>query len=225
MTTRLVLAMLSVAAVAGGLAQTAQAAQLGPYAGGSFGITERDFEKAPFDDFLLQGFFPQTTFNPTSHVSTLDTKDQGYMALIGYRITAHIAIEGMFMDLGDMTYRATTEGVFDGEPLTVETKIVGQLSGIGLYALGIWPISYRWEAYARGGFQFTTPRLDGRLNDGIIDFGRDSATDVVGGIGIAMSMLEIYGARLEYMRIFDAGESGTAEGDTDFLSLGFIVAF
>jgi hypothetical protein len=40
-----------------------------------------------------------------------------------------------------------------------------------------------------------------------------------------MSMLEIYGLRLEYMRVFDAGEQRTAEGDTDFLSLGFIVAF
>lgn len=130
------------------------------------------------------------------------------------------------MDLGDMTYRATTEGTLQGDqPLTVDTKVVGQLSGIGLYALGIWPISYRWELYGRGGFQFTTPRLDGRINNGILDFGRDSATDVVAGVGVAMTILEIYGARLEYMRIFDAGESGTAEGDTDFISLGVIVAF
>lgn len=226
MTIRFALAILSLTAAAAGFGQAAQAAQLGPYVGGSFGITDRDFQKQPFDDFLLVGFFPTTPFVPTAHESTLDTKDQGYSALIGYRITAHWAVEGMFMDLGEMTYRATTQGTFDEtEPLTVETKIVGRTSGIGLYALGIWPISYRWELYARGGFQFTTPRLDGRINNGIIDFNRESATDPVAGVGVAMTLFDIYGARLEYKRVFDAGKRGTAEADTDFISLGFIVAF
>src|SRR5690606_31607036 len=149
------------------------------------------------------------------HVSSLDTKDQGYAALIGYRITAHWAMEGMFMDLGDMTYRSTTEGTLqETEPLTVTTKVVGQIAGIGLYALGIWPISYRWEAYVRGGSRFTTPRLDGRTNTGPIQFKRQSATAAVGGVGIAMTLLDIYRARLEYIRLFDAGDSTTAQADT-----------
>lgn len=225
MTTRLALAILSLAALAAVFGQAAQAAQLGPYVGGSFGITERDFQKQQFDDFLLNGFFPTTAFVPSSHVSSLDTKDQGYAALIGYRITAHWAIEGMYMDLGDITYRATTEGMLLEEPLTVNSKFVGQVGGIGLYALGIWPISYRWEVYGRGGFQFTTPRLDGRINNGAIEFNRESTTDIVAGIGVAMTLMDIYGARLEYMRVLDAGESATGEADTDYLSLGIIVAF
>ncbi len=226
MSTRLALAILSVAAMAAGFGPAAQAAQLGAYVGGSYGITERDFNKEPFDDFLLEGFFPTTTFVPTSHESSIDTKDQGYTALIGYRITAHLAVEGMFMDLGEMNYRATTQGIFDEtDPLTVETRITGRTSGIGLYALGIWPISYRWEVYARGGVQFTTPRLDGRINNGILDFRRDSAADFVAGAGIAMTVLDIYGARLEYTRVFDAGKQATTEADTDLISLGIIVAF
>ncbi len=226
MTTRLALAILSLAALAAGFGQPAYAAQLGPYVGGSYGITDRDFQKQEFDDYFLNRFFPTTTFVPSSHVSSLDTKDQGYAALIGYRITAHWAMEGMFMDLGDMTYRSTTEGTLqETEPLTVTTKVVGQIAGIGLYALGIWPISYRWEAYVRGGFQFTTPRLDGRINNGLIEFNRESATDAVAGVGIAMTLLDIYGARLECIRVFDAGDSTTAEADTDFISLGVIVAF
>jgi hypothetical protein len=226
MATRRALAILSLLALAVGFGPAAQAAQLGAYVGGSYGITDRDFDKGPFDEFLLEGFFPTTAFVPSSHVSSLDTEDQGYTALIGYRITAHFAVEGMFMDLGKMSYRATTQGIFDEtDPFTVETRIVGRTSGIGLYALGIWPISYRWEVYARGGFQFTTPRLDGRINSGIIDFKRDSTTDAVGGVGVAMTVLDIYGVRLEYTRVFDAGKQATTEADTDLLSLGFIVAF
>ncbi len=227
MTSRLAWLMLALIAIASGVGQTAQAAQLGPYVGGSYGITERDFDKQPFDDFFLNAFFPSSAFTPTSHTSSIDTEDQGYMALIGYRITAHIAVEGMFLDLGEITYRATTDGTLGDEatPLTVDTKLVGKLSGIGLYGLAIWPVSYRWELYARGGVQFTTPQLDGRVNNGFLEFQSDSSTDLVGGVGIAMSMLEIYGARLEYMRIFDAGDSGSVEADTDFISLGFIVAF
>lgn len=226
MMTRLAFIILPLAILAGTQGPTAYAAQLGPYVGGSYGITERDFGIEPFDDFFLNGFFPGNGFIVESHSSSLDTKDQGYMALIGYRLTAHLAIEGMFLDLGEMTYRATTVGAFEeSEPFTVDTKLVGEVSGIGLHLLGIWPISYRWEVYARGGVQFTTPKLGGRIDNGPLDFRPDSTADLVGGIGIAMSMLEVYGLRLEYLRVFDAGESGTAEADTDFISLGFIVAF
>lgn len=203
----------------------AHAAQLGPYVGGAYGTTERDFDVAAFDNYFLNSFFPDAGFIPSAHTSSLDTSDNGYSALIGYRISAHFAVEGMFVDLGDMTYRATTDGTLDGEPFTAETKLVGEISGLGLYALGILPLSYRWELYARGGVQFTTPRLGGHINNLAIDFERDSATDFVGGVGVAMSIFDIYGLRLEYSRVFDAGDEGTAEGDTDFLSLGIIVAF
>lgn len=206
---------------------SAQAAQLGPYVGGSYGATERDFEASPFDDFFLNFLFPQVGLTPTpgAHTSSLDTSDSGFSGVVGYRMTAHFAVEGMFLDLGEMTYRATTEGTLSEEPFTAETKVVGEMSGIGLHGLAIWPLNYRWELYARGGVQFTTPRLKGRVNNLPLDFARDSATDFVAGAGIAMSMLEIYGLRLEYIRVLDAGDDATGEADTDFLSLGFIVAF
>lgn len=75
MTTRLALAILSAAVLAAGFGRAAEAAQLGPYVGGSYGITDRDFQKEAFDDFFLNAFFPTTSFEPTSHVSSLDTKD------------------------------------------------------------------------------------------------------------------------------------------------------
>lgn len=226
MTHRLI-AALGFIALSGAFVPTAQAAQLGPYVGGSYGATERDFSIGPFDNYFLNFFFPEVgvTPDPGAHTSSLDTSDSGFSGVVGYRMTAHFAIEGMFLDLGEMTYRATTQGTLSEEPFTGETKVRGEMSGIGLHGLAIWPLSYRWELYARGGVQFTTARLNARVNDFPFDLGRDSTTDFVAGVGVAMSMLEIYGLRLEYIRVLDAANEQTAGGDTDFMSLGFIVAF
>jgi len=228
MTKKLVVTILCLAA---GVGQPAFAAQLGPYVGGSYGVAESHAEFQTFDNFTVNLLYPFIQFEPTSHVASLDTEDQGYTGLIGYRITAHFAIEGMFSDMGEVTYRASSEGSFAGNPPAVaDTTIEGRASGVGLYALGIVPFGYRWEVYARGGVQFTTTGADGRFNDGnfvdaILDFGRESSTDYVGGVGIAMSIFDIYGARLEYARVFDAADGSISEGDIDLVSLGFIVAF
>jgi hypothetical protein len=45
------------------------------------------------------------------------------------------------------------------------------------------------------------------------------------GAGVAMSVFDIYGVRLEYMRVVNAGGDLLAQGDADLLSLGFIVSF
>jgi hypothetical protein len=218
------------ACVAGGVGSAAYGAQLGPYVGAAYGVTERDLDQQPFDDFFLNGFYPASAFVPNTHVSSIDTKDKGYMGVIGYRITAHWAVEGVFLDLGEITYRSTADGELqfeelDNMPYTINSTITGKVSGIGLHGLAIWPINYRWELYARGGVQFTSPRLRGRINNGLIDFRPDSATDFLGGVGVAMSVLDVYGIRLEYLRVLDAGDSGPTERDVDFISLGFIVAF
>src|SRR5690606_38129604 len=132
MTTRRAWAIVSLAAIAAGFGQAAQAAQLGRYVGGSFGITARDFVKEPFDDILLNGFFPAVGIGQTPHECAFDAQIPGCTALIGYRITAHWAIEGMLIDLREIAYRETSTGVIDAsEPFTVDTKFVWKATGIG----------------------------------------------------------------------------------------------
>ena len=53
----------------------------------------------------------------------------------------------------------------------------------------------------------------------------ESSTDLVAGAGVSMSFLEIYGLRLEYLRVFDAGNESVGEADLDMLSLGITVTF
>lgn len=220
-----------------------QAAQLGPYVGGSFGVTEKQDDGSEYDLFILGDFFPVLSFTPVSHVSEVDTRDEGYMGLVGYRIHRHFALEAIFAHMGSVSYQALSDGTADvsieegsdeTSPLTLRTRGQSSLSGIGMSALGIWPINPRWEVYGRAGVQFSTIRTDIRIvrvagidwvSGAEASFARKSSLDVVGGVGVAMSMFEIYGARLEYTRVIDAGDDVLAKGDADMLSLGFIVAF
>lgn len=225
MTIRAILATLFLAAMLG-VGTSARAAQLGPYVGGFYGLIEHDIGIGPFESFTLNALYPALDFTPSSHSPSLDTEDEGYGGLIGYRISRHFAIEGVFMDLGEVTYRAHAEGVNgDGDAVVGETRLTHDVSGIGVYGLAILPVGYRWEIYARGGIQLTSSGVDGRFNRFPIDFSRESSTDYLLGAGIAMSVAEIYGLRLEYKRIFGAGNGAVLEGDLDVVSLGIIVAF
>lgn len=238
-----VLPVLTAGLIALAFGLSAQAAQLGPYVGGSFGVTKKHDDGSEYELFVLGNFYPALAFTPTSHVVDFDTEDEGYTGLAGYRIHRNLAIEGMFTHLGNVNYSAVSDGtvslfveggLVDEFPLTLDTRVKSSLSGIGMSVLGIWPISQRWELYARGGLQFSTIRSDvrtvriagteraTRAEGGIA---RQSELDFLGGVGIAMSMFEIYGARLEYMRVLEAGDDLLARGDADLFSLGFIVAF
>ena len=49
--------------------------------------------------------------------------------------------------------------------------------------------------------------------------------DLLAGIGTSFSFFEIYAWRLEYQRVFDAGDEVIGEGDADSISLGISVVF
>ena len=128
---------------------TARAAQLGIYAGISYSMVDKDSNRSDYANEALAiynafGFTPQTT------TASFDAKDSSYGFVVGWRLTEHIALEGGYMDLGDVSYRDRSTGLFDNTPpaenwaQNVETST----SGITLSALGILPLSYRWEVYA-----------------------------------------------------------------------------
>jgi hypothetical protein len=221
----------------------AQGAQLGPYFGANFGVTEKHDDGAGYESFVLGNFYPERGFRPVTHEVNLDTKDLGYVGLAGYRMHRNFALEGMFTHFGSVEYTALSDGpvglfVEDGSiqdfPLTLETHAKSSLSGIAMSALGILPLGRRWELYARGGIQFSTIRSElyatrvagservPRIEAGIA---RKSRIDALVGAGIAMSMFETYGLRLEYMRVLNAGNDLLSQGDADLLSLGVIIAF
>jgi len=219
---------LAVCALACAGTGTVQGQQLGFYVGGNYGQSEKDSEKQPFDQFALDiyDFFEYTS---TGSSSSLDTKDTGFGFVAGYRLLPNLAFEGGYLDLGTVAFRSTSTGAFAEGPSDLTVNVDVETSGISLSALGVLPISYRTEIYARAGILFSTTDFNTFVTDGVgsvRDSFSESSTDYIVGVGAGFAFAEVYTARLEYDRVFDAGaEDAGGEADVDFISLGFTVAF
>jgi len=212
-----------------------QAAELGFYVGGAYGPVSKDIDKSPFDDLLVRLNAGLFGYIPTSTTSTFDNEDYGYSFVGGYRLNSWLAVEGGYMGLGKQPYRATMQGNFlpavegdplEPSPLTVTTN--AKTGGFSLSALGILPMSYRWELYGRLGVLFASNELTLYATDGVGAFkqtSNGSSTDFLAGAGATFTFAEIYGLRAEYQRVFDAGDDTVGEADTDLVTLGVTVKF
>jgi hypothetical protein len=224
-------AIIAFIVLAGGVgAGTARAAQLGIYAGISYAMVEKDATRSEYENEALAiynafGFTPQTT------TASFDAEDSAYGFVVGWRLTEHIALEGGYLDLGEVVYRDRSTGVFTGlsEPENWAQNVESSTSGIALSALGIWPLSYRWEVYARAGVLISNNTESVFITDGVGSEtlrASKSGADLLAGVGVSFSIVEIYNVRLEYGRVFDAGEDATLdEADVDMAMLNITVSF
>lgn len=211
-------------------AGTAHAAQLGIYAGVSYSMVDKDSDRNGYQQEAL-GIYDVFGFTPQTTTSAFDAKDSSYGFVVGWRLSEHLALEGGYMDLGDVTYRDRSTGLFDNTPpaenwaQNVETST----SGIALAALGIWPLSYRWEVFVRGGVLISNSEESVFITDGIGSEklrATKSGFDLLAGAGVSFSIADIYNVRLEYGRVFDAGDDGTLdEADVDMATLNVTVSF
>jgi opacity protein-like surface antigen len=211
-------------------AGTARAAQLGIYAGVSFAMVEKDSTRSAFDDEALL-VYNAFGFNPTQSSASLDPKDSSYGFVVGWRLTEHIALEGGYMDLGTVAYKNRSTGLFANTPPPENwaQNIETSTSGIALSALGILPLSYRWETYARGGVLIANSEESVFITDNISSqkASRTQSTfEFFAGAGVSFSLAEIYNIRLEYGRVFDAGDDKVVdEADVDMATLNVTVSF
>jgi OmpA-like transmembrane domain len=224
-------AIIAFIVLAGGVgAETARAAQLGIYAGISYAMVEKDSTRSAFEDEAVRiyngfGFAPQTTSG------TFDAEDSSYGFVVGWRLTEHFAVEGGYMDLGEVVYRDRSTGFRNGapDPQNWAQNVESSTSGIALSALGVWPLSYRWEIYARGGVLISNNTESIFISNGVgSESGRasKSGADLLAGVGVSFSVVEIYQLRLELGRVFDAGEDATVdEADVDMATLNIAVSF
>lgn len=207
---------------------SAQAAQLGIYAGISYAMVEKDSTRAAFENEAL-GIYDAFGFTPTSTSASLDSKDSSYGFVVGWRLTEHIALEGGYMDLGDVVYKDRSAGVFANTVQNWGQNIETSTSGIALSALAIVPLSYRWEVFARGGALISNSEESVFITDGNQSQklrANQSGFDLFAGVGVGFSLAEIYNLRLEYGRVFDAGDSDLVdEADVDMATLNVTVSF
>lgn len=215
-------------------AASVHAAELGFYVGGAYGTASKDVDIAPFNtlDSDINAFYEYTA---TQRASTIDTDGSGYSFYGGYRFLSWLAVEAGYMNIGKVNYRSSAEGFFpppanstvpDFTPLT--KSLTANSGGIAVSVLGVLPLSYRWEAFGRAGALFATNEFSSYLADNQSAVrGRvsESSTDLLGGVGIDFLLAEVYTLRAEYIRVFDAGDSSTGEGDVDLLTIGVTVRF
>jgi hypothetical protein len=216
-------------------AQSATAAEPGFYVGFMYGDASSEYNVEPFDN-LTRAIYDLVSFAPAQRAFTKGNDSEAYGFLAGYRLTQHIAFEGGYSALGKQTYRENSSGVFvTGDPETPEVaedwavSLSSKTGGFSLSALGILPISYAWEVYARAGVLIGSNSMSIYASNGTDTLVRDefseSSTDWLAGAGIAVSLAEVYALRAEFQRIFDAGAEEFGESDLDLISIGLTVAF
>ena len=213
---------------------TARAAELGVYAGVSYAMVKKDSTRSVFENeaMVIDGLAGFVS-DPASRTATFDDEDSSYGFVVGWRMSEHIALEGGYMDLGDVKYREHSSGEFQSDPPeagTFQKNIDSSTSGIQMSALGILPLTYRWEVYARGGVLISNSTesifvLDDRGGGGKLRVTK-SGFDLLAGVGVSFSLAEIYNLRLEYQRVFDAGDDATLDAaDVDLMTLNVSVSF
>jgi hypothetical protein len=217
-------------------AQTAAANETGFYMGGYVGMTSKEVPRAPFEEFK-NGLHAFSFFTQTSETISFDDSDLGFTIVGGYRLNRYLAFEGGYASLGEVVFKSRATGTFPSDPGTLNINVESETSGFTVSALGTLPLSRDWELFGRVGALFANNKirftLDARGTDFIppvgnhfADSGAKSSTDMYAGLGISRRILEIYDARLEYQRAFDAGLDQTGgSGDLDALFLGLTVTF
>jgi OmpA-like transmembrane domain len=209
---------------------SAHAAQLGIYAGISYAMVEKDSTRSEFES-ETQLIYDAFGFTPTSTSASLDARDSSYGFVVGWRLTEHIALEGGYLDLGDVVYKDRSTGLFANTPPPENwaQNLETSTSGIALSALGILPLSYRWEVFARGGVLIANSEESVFITDGNQSQklrANQSGFDLFAGLGVGFSLAEIYNVRLEYGRVFDAGDDDVLdEADVDMATLNVTVSF
>ena len=217
-------------------AHDAAAAERGLYVGGHVGQSSkdapRDFYELFNDDIQSFAFFTRT-----EQTTSFDDSDTAFGIVFGYRLTPYLAIEGGYSDFGQVTYRSRASGNFPLESGTANVSIDTETTGFTVAVLGVLPLTRDWELFARAGALFADNKLriqvDAQGQQFIPPLGNrfaasDSATttETYAGVGIGRRFFEIYDLRLEYQRVFDAGdESLGGKGDVDAALIGLIVTF
>lgn len=224
---------LAALAAAAFFATPASAAELGFYVGLLYGDSSKQYPLKEFDG-VARSLYAFLDYAPAQRVYSASEDGESYGFLAGYRLSQYFAIEGGYLQLGKQRYREESSGLYfpgpDEDPIP-ETWNVGfttKTSGFMLSALGILPISYSWEIYARAGVLIGSNSFDVYASNGqfaLRDDFSESSTDWLAGVGISVSLAEVYTIRAEYQRIFEAGKDVFGEADVDLVTIGVTVTF
>lgn len=137
---------------------------------------------------------------------SIDGKDKGFKAIVGYRAFKYLALEAFYVDLGEVTAsRLIPAGV---HTLTISTK------SVGVVALGIIPVTDKLEFFVKlGAHDMKTEfRSTYRINE------EKEGVDLTYGAGVSYALGPV-SLRAEVDR-YELGRDSV-----DALSAGFVFNF
>jgi hypothetical protein len=124
----------------------------------------------------------------------IDSGDTAIKVFVGYRLPysprgINIALEGAYMDLGN------------AQDTVLDSTISLKVDGFDLSALAYFPITRRWDMFAKTGAYFWDADLNGWAPGAPGFTDSDSGTDLALGFGAAFNTGTALGLRLEVNRL------------------------
>jgi hypothetical protein len=225
-------------AVALGTPVIPSAAELGFYVGGQYGqISKDESVTAVRLNALMVGLYDDLGFTPVTRTNRLESDDATWGFFGGYRLFQNLAFEAGYMSLSKDVLREYATGTFLNtgvNPPVVENEAWSmsfgvRSTGFAISVLGVLPLTYNWEVFARGGVFLgsNTLSLYAINQDGFggADQVTESSADFIAGVGAGYTLAEVYQIRAEFQRVFDAGAKEYGETDVDLLTIGITVSF
>lgn len=148
-----------------------------------------------------------------------DDSDTGYKIFAGYKFTPNFAIEGAYLDGGEVSASGT-----DSSLGQASAKI--ETTGFNIAAVGIYPISKRFSIQGKAGVFLWDQ--DVSASSSVFGSGSTSESGNAGmfGIGGTFHVNDRFGVLVEWERFLSVGNKDvTGESDVDFLSASLVVTF
>ena len=197
------------------------AAEKNWYVGGGVGLADSDISDNDYDSDLANIGYTAS--------SNVDDSDTGWKLFGGYQFNQYLAIEGSYVDLGDVTSNTTVSS--PPLPSAVEQKQFVQdaskvhpysVDGFALVGKLTWPIKEHFSVFAKlGGFRWDADikvKCVG-CDSSVKAKDDESGTDWTGGVGIGYDFKNNVGLRVEWERY------GTDRNDVDFYSASILYRF
>jgi len=149
---------------------------------------------------------------------TTDNSDIGLKIYGGYQFNSNIAVEGGYVDLGEATLTANSDGSGPvWPPGAIEST--GEAKGFLLQGVFGGNVHERVYLFASAGLLFASTDVHASAGGfSVSDSASDSETKF--GLGAKIAINDRFSFRGEWERFMDVGDDSTGESDVDLLSIG-----
>ena len=201
---------------------------VGYYVGGDVGMGKAEISTSNLSAAFAAAF-DGLPLAPVYRPTRSNRDDLTYGALVGYRFSPYLALEAQYLWLGEYTLAAQGD-VTDGEVIAVSDATASwHVKGPAASVLGSWPVSSRWDLYARVGALWAQTDATFTVEDSIVSSrakAKETTTELLWGIGASYHPTRQWALRFEYQQVPNAGERNrTGEIDIERYTLGWIYSY